>query len=244
TLTNNMRKIFSTALAFFLATSLFAQTDTAGRVLRPARVPSSDHFMIQLGSAIWLNKPDSIRTAGLPRTVNIYVMLAFPFKTNPNMSVAIGPGISNDNMFFNRTNIGIKENTPAIRFQNAADTNAFKKYKLSTVFAEAPIELRYSSNPGDNAKSIKAAVGVKVGTLLSAWVKGKELQNRSGNAIGDYTMKEKSKKFFNTTRLSLTGRVGYGHFSLFASYAVTPLFKEGLGPKIQPMAVGLAISGL
>jgi hypothetical protein len=88
------------------------------------------------------------------------------------------------------------------------------------------------------------ALGAKVGTMLAAWTKGKNLQNNQGNTIGDYTEKQKSKRYFNTTRLSVLGRVGYGHFSLFATYALTPLLREGVGPKMNAMSIGLTLSGL
>ena len=40
------------------------------------------------------------------------------------------------------------------------------------------------------------------------------------------------------------GRLGFGHFTLYGSYAITPLFKEGNGPDINPLTVGLNLSGL
>jgi hypothetical protein len=80
--------------------------------------------------------------------------------------------------------------------------------------------------------------------MLSAWTKGKTLQNKSGTTINDYIVKEKSKHYFNSTRFSLTGRIGYGHFTAFGSYALTPIFKEGVGPKMNTLSVGLTLSGL
>jgi hypothetical protein len=62
--------------------------------------------------------------------------------------------------------------------------------------------------------------------------------------VNDYIEKQKSKRYFNSTRLSLTGRVGYGNFSLFTSYALTPVFREGVGPKMNTLSVGLTLSGL
>ena len=79
---------------------------------------------------------------------------------------------------------------------------------------------------------------------MNAHTKGKELQDKNGNTITNYILKENSKRYFNTNRISLTGRIGYGHFSLFTSYQMTPLFKEGVAPTIRPMTIGLTISGL
>jgi hypothetical protein len=224
----------------------FAQTDTSrnARLLSPMQIPSSDHFMIQIGGATWQNRPDSITTKGLSRTFNMYVMLDFPFKTNPHFSVALGPGIATDHIFLDNRRAEITGTTTNLLFRNVADTNHFKKFKVSTAFLEVPVELRFSSNPEMNGKSVKIALGAKVGTMLSAWTKGTTLQNKSGSTVNDYTEKLKSKRYFNTTRLSLTGRIGYGHFSLFTSYALTPVFKEGVGPKVNTLSVGLTLSGL
>jgi hypothetical protein len=75
-------------------------------------------------------------------------------------------------------------------------------------------------------------------------VKGKDLVDKNGASVLDYTAKEKSKRFFNTNRLSVMGRIGYGNFSIFSSYTINTLFKEGVGPTVRPWSIGLTLSGL
>ena len=242
-----MRRVLFTGLFIFFAGILFAQSDSTVKrnVLSPKMAPrSNDHFMLQLGYTTWANQPDSINTDGIPRTFNAYFLLDFPFKTNPHWSAAIGAGIGTDNIFFDKTNVGIKDLSTTIRFQNLSDTNSFKKYKLATSYLEAPVELRYRTKPEDDRRSVKVAIGVKVGVLLNAHTKGKTLENKTGNTVNDYKVKEYSKKFFNKNRLAATARLGYGHFSLFGTYQITTLFKEGLGPDVRPLTVGLTLSGL
>lgn len=242
-----MRLTFLLALSLLATTFVSAQEDSTIKkeILDTKFKPrSGDHFLIQLGYTMWDGKPDSIKTGGFPRSVNVYLMMDFPFKTNPKWSAAIGAGIGTDNMFFEKMNVGIKENTNTLQFTNLKDTNYFKKYKLATAYLEAPVELRFSSNPNDSRKSVKFAIGAKVGMLLAAHVKGKELVNRGGTTINDYKMKEYSKSFFNKNRLAATARLGYSSFSLFGSYAITPLIKEGQGPEIRPVTIGLTLSGL
>lgn len=242
-----MRRIGITFFALCFAGFVFAQSDTLIKRKTETKANefhANDHFMLQLGYTSWIGKPDSIKTNGLPRTFNFYIMLAFPFKTDPHWSVALGPGIATDNIYFSKTYVGIKDATPTLRFQNLTDTNHFKKYKLATAYLEAPVELRYSFNPNNDKSSVKLAVGAKIGTLLNAHVKGTLLQDKNGKTLGTYIQKENSKNFFNKTRLSLMGRIGYGHFSLFASYAVTPVFKDGFGPVVRPLTIGLTLSGL
>ncbi|MER3465424.1 MAG: hypothetical protein C4329_14470 [Chitinophagaceae bacterium] len=246
-----MRKVFLSALALVLAGAAMAQTNTTSVTspntpsVRVSSLPrGNDHIMLQLGYLSWTGKPDSINTGGLPRTFNMYVMFAFPFKTNPHFSSAIGLGFGSDNMYFDNTYVDLKSTAAKLPFSNVADTNHYKKFKVNTAYLEVPVELRFTSNPDDDSKSIKAAIGVKAGLLLSAHSKGKDLQNKNGTIINSYTEKESSKRFFNSNRLSVTARVGIGHFSLFGSYAVTPLLKDGVGPVIRPMTIGLNVSGL
>ena len=205
---------------------------------------SNDHFLIQFGITNWAGKPDSITTGGFSKSFNVYFMFDFPFKTNPKLSVGIGPGISSDHILFEKTYVGIKDATSTLRFIDQSDTNHFKKTKLNTTYLEAPVELRYMSNPMNPGGSFKFAIGAKVGTMLKAHTRNKDLENKNGNVLNSFTLKEASKRFFNTTRLIGTARVGIGHFTLYGSYQVTTLFKEGVAAEIRPYSIGLTVSGL
>ena len=207
---------------------------------------SNDHFLIQVGKDSWAKSPDSIDMKSLSRSFAVYLMMDFPFKTNPHLSVALGLGISSSNIYFKDTYIDIsgKNNSQVVRFQNVKDTTHFKKFKLQTAFLEIPLEFRYSSNPENPNKSWKGAIGAKIGTMLSAHTKGKNLLNGSDQNINSFTQKEKSKRYFNKTRFAVTGRIGYGSLSLFTAWQVNSYFKEGLGPDVRPYTIGLTISGL
>lgn len=205
----------------------------------------SDHFLIQFGSDSWVSKPDSARTNG-GRHFNFYIMTDKPFKTNPKFSVAYGLGIGSSNIYFDKTFVDITSSAKYLQFRNQDATNHFKKFKLTEIFLELPVELRFTANPENSDKSWKFAIGAKVGTLLKAYTKGKDLQNPNGNTIygASYISKEFSKNYFNGTRLSFTGRVGYGNFSLSAAYVVTAALKTGFSPDLNTLSVGLTVSGL
>lgn len=241
-----MKKILSLAICTLLTASLFAQNNPEPvKKKEPINLSNraNDHFLVQLGYTGWAGIPDTINTAGLSKSINVYFMFDFPFKTNPKLSMAFGPGISSDHIVFTKTNVGIKDLTPAIRFTNASDTNHFKKTKLATVYFEAPIEFRYSADPM-TGKGLRTAIGIKVGTLLNAHTRNTKFQNRAGNAINDFTLKEASKNFFNKTRFSAMGRIGLGHISLYGSYQLGPLFKDGQGPEVRPYSIGITLSGI
>jgi hypothetical protein len=231
---------------------LFAQrsTDTTSyhkdRLSVKVSDRGSDHLLIQYGYDGWAGTPDSIRTKGFSRHFNVYFMLDKPFKTSPKMSLAYGVGIGSSNMFFNNTYIDLKSTGSTLPFNNVDSTNHFKKYKLTTIYAEIPVELRFSSNPNQPNSSFKFALGAKIGTMIKAFTKGKDLVNKGGASVYDskYIVKESDKKFFNGTKLALTARMGYGIWSLHADYQVTQLIKENAGPQIRPYSIGLTISGL
>lgn len=220
-------------------------TTTRKTIPIPGTLPrSADHFLFQLGYTSWQGAPDSIKTGGLPRTFNAYLMYDFPFKTNPHWSVALGAGIATDNIYFDKGSVEIAGTTANLAFRDLSDTSHFKKYKLATAYAEAPVELRFSTKPDDSRRSVKVALGVKAGLLLNAHTKGNIFQDKSGTTLNDYKEKIFSKRYFNKQRIAATARLGFGHFSLFGSYQLTPLFKEGVAPTIRPFTIGLTLSGL
>jgi hypothetical protein len=204
--------------------------------------------MFQFGYDGWVGTPDSINTSGMGRFLNFYLMLDMPFKTDPRWSVGIGAGIGSSSIFFDKTVIDLKGavNGSQVSFLNAEQQNHFKKYKLATVWAEAPIELRHISNPLNSDKSFKWAIGAKVGTMISGYTKGKDLQNKDGQSLygNKYIEKEKDRKFLNNLRLAPTVRIGLGNFTLYGAYQITSLFREGQGPEVRPWSVGLCLSGL
>ena len=243
-----MKRTLTLLILLVTANVLFAQDTTTSSI--PVKVSiserGSDHLLIQYGYTGWSGTPDSIRTKGFSRHFNVYFLFDKPFKTNPKMSVAYGVGIGSDNMFFNNTYVDIKSTNATLPFNNVDSANHFDKFKLTTIYVEAPVEVRFTSNPNDPKKGLKLAVGAKVGTMLKAFTKGKNLVNKSGQTVyGEkYIVKESEKHFFNGTKFSITGRIGYGPFSLHGAYQVTQLLKENVGPEIHPIQIGLTISGL
>ena len=239
-----MKKIVASVLGFCLCTMAFSQTNPDWKKKKLDR--SADHLMVQLTFDAWGGAPDSIknRMGGLSRGAGIAFMLDKPFKSDPRWSIAFGLGINASNIFFKKTSVDVKVNSIKLPFRNLDTLDHFKKYKLVTAFVEVPIELRYVFSPEKEDKSLKVAIGAKIGLLLDAHTKGKTLQNKSGATINSYKLKEKENTFFNSSRIVATARVGLGHFSLIANYQITSLIKDVAGPSIRPYQIGLCISGL
>ncbi len=240
-----MKKILPLLILSFLSLASLAQNEPEKKKKQPVDMSNrpNDHFLIQFGVANWSGLPDTINKQGFSKSFNAYFMFDFPFKTNPKLSMAFGPGISTDHIVFTKTYIGIKDLTTDIHFTNVSDTNHYKKTKLATAYLEAPIEFRYSAEPL-TGKGLKFAIGIKVGTLLNAHTRSTKYENKTGGALNSYTLKESSKRFFNKSRICAQGRVGWGHLSLYGCYELTPLFRDGAGPVVRPYSIGLTLSGL
>lgn len=207
-----------------------------------------DHLIFQFGYLMWLNNPDSIATKGFANTVSVYFSFDFPFKVDPRFSVGLGAGVGTDNMFFDKgagRNLNIINNSAITFAKNSGkDTaNTYKSMKLSTSYLEAPVELRFMSDPVHPNKSLKFALGVKVGTLINANDKTKF--TRDANGFTGYTLKEKGRKHFENLRLAATARIGFGNFAIFGQYQLNDFIKEGRGPnQIRPFTFGLTLTGL
>ena len=202
-----MKKHFVTAIAFLATTAAFAQNKdsvvTSSIVKKPVSATppakpvkkdwskldltkrANDHFMFQLGYDNWAAKPDSIHISGFNRSANFYFMFDFPFKTDPRLSIGAGLGIGTSNIFFHQQEVLVAAyNNTTLAFPDESGGNHFKKYKLVTTYLEAPVELRFAMDPEHMDKSWKFAVGVKIGLMLSAYTKGKDLQSPTGQTLG------------------------------------------------------------
>jgi len=143
-----MKKLIYLSLLLLLGTAVIGQEksssskpkiDLSGR--------PNDHLLLQFGLAQWTGVPDTIAMGGFSKTLNVYLMMDFPFKNNPKLSVGIGVGLGSDHLMFSKVNIGLKDGGNKLPFTNVRDTNHFKKTKLATNYVEAPLELRYAANP-------------------------------------------------------------------------------------------------
>ena len=246
-----MKKVILSAVSIlFLSMFLNAQTAaTTGSKKLDLTGRPADHLMFQFGADTWTNTPDSVNLGGgLSRHFNLYFMYDKPFTTNPKYSVAFGAGVGTSNIFFdNRTYVDVKSTSNTLPFRKIdATSNHFSKFKVTTVYFEIPVELRYFSNPAHPGKSWKAAAGLKLGTLLKSYSKGKNMVNSNGNSINGkaYIQKDQNKRFFNATDIALTGRAGYGIFSLDLGYQVNGVLRDGYGPLMNKFSVGFTISGL
>jgi len=249
-----MKKVI-TITASFLLFGLFAQAQTPTVKAKDwsklnLTNRAADHLLIQWGSDFLLRgNADSIKTGGgFSRHFNIYFMYDRPFKSDPHYSAAFGAGIGTSNVFFDdRTLVDVKSTANSLPFRKLDSLSSrFSKSKVTTIYVQLPVELRYYTNPETPSKSWKYAAGLKVGTLLKSYTKSKNYINGAGNSVygKSYVEKRIGNRFFGATNIELTGRVGYGMISFDMGYQVTGVLRDGFGPVMNKVSAGITISGL
>lgn len=198
--------------------------------------PSRDFVMIKLTNSAWTNTPDSIHTKGIGKGFAFDIMYDFPVKKSKHFSVGVGLGINAQNVYFDKQSINFKDTGSQVVFKTNAD---YKRYKFTTTRLEMPIEIRFFGNNQNRNRGFKAAIGANIGLILNAHTKG--TSGSGGSKINDKVV---SKRFMQQWNFAPTFRIGYGNITLYASYSLTPVFKDGAGPLVTPYSFGLCISGL
>lgn len=194
-------------------------------------------FTLEIGLNRALNPPENFRT-GLwgTRTLNVYYQYEMRILKS-KFSFVPGIGLSLERFKFREGQIlgfprvdNIYTNPVATRDSlqiftlGQHQTPGFKKSQLITNYIDVPLELRYTLNPDDPARSFKVSVGARIGYLYDAYTKIKYRQDGEIRQLKD-------KQNFNLTRFryGVFGKIGFGSFSLFGYYNLTPLFKENEG---------------
>lgn len=233
-----MTKYILAAILLIGLHSTASAQEESNQAKKAYSMPSRDYVMIQIGTEQWTNTPDSIKMTTLGRVFNAYLCYDFPIAKS-NFSFAAGVGMGTSNIYFKNQILNISDTTPAIQFLPES-TPAYKKYKLTTAYVEAPFELRFFGNKENRNVGFKAAIGLRVGALISSHTKGKYTLNNK--PIIDKVV---TKRYIETWRYAATLRLGYGNFSIYGAYNISNLFRVNSGPEnIRPVQVGITLSGL
>lgn len=243
-----MRKFFVIAAVFsFLSLGAWSQNTAPGikfssttrDTLPQIKKPGRDFLMLQFGYTNWLNQPDSVKTKPFAYTFNIFMCYDFPI-AKTKLSFAAGLGVSTTSVYLKNQTLAISDTGTAGNDATfVTDAVGYKRYKFNTAYLTAPFELRYYSNTNNRNKGFKAAAGLQIGTLLGGHTKGQ--RSVSGSIIKE---KQNTKRYLSPWNFSATARLGWGNFSVFGSYNLTNVFKDGAGPGLTPMSVGICLTGL
>lgn len=147
--------------------------------------------------------------------------------------LSTGLGVEFNKYDLDRTYDVISTKDTTYGIQNT--TKSFEKNIFKSTVINLPIFLE--TNIGkDAAHSFHLAVGVQGSYRLGS--KSKQVYTEDGK---DYKVKNRNDHNMNDFRFNAVARIGYGHYSLFAAYSLTPMFEKDKGPELYPFTVGISV---
>jgi len=227
-----VKKILVFTLSFItVSLSLLAQdaTTTTPTVAKSshARPNIPGTFVLELGLNRIINPTDKFDIGFWgSRAMNIYYqydmrILKSKFSFHP------GIGFGLERYKFKNSYAVAYDNSNVLSMQSAKDLDFsnLKKSQLITNYLDIPLELRFSTNPEDPARSFKVSIGVRGGYLFNAHTK---LKHKEDGVM----IKEKENRDFslNKFRYGVFAKIGGGNFSFFGYYNLSTLFKTGQSP--------------
>ncbi|RYD77793.1 MAG: hypothetical protein EOP53_12390, partial [Sphingobacteriales bacterium] len=126
-----------------------------------------------------------------------------------------------------------------------ADTNRFayiespyklEKNKLSAQYLTLPVMLQFETKPMRPNQSFKIGVGGWAGFLVNSYTKQKSEERGKQHLHDNFSL--------NTLNYGVRGQIGYGMFTLYSQYSLSPLFKKNVGaPELNPITFGIVLNG-
>ena len=115
------------------------------------------------------------------------------------------------------------------------DPNGLKKSKLTVTYLTAPLMLEIKTPLKMGSSRLYIAGGVIGGLHIGPHTKYKYRNDKEKN---------KGNFHLNSFKYDITGRLGFGDFCVFANYSMTSLFKDGKGPELFPLMVGISFPNI
>ncbi|MEX0811576.1 MAG: porin family protein [Chitinophagales bacterium] len=231
----------------------FAQEDTAEDDFSKSKekaqttineTASRDRVVVELTFDNWFHNVDSLQTKWHSLGFNFHFMYDMIIKKS-RFSFAPGIGIGTSHIY-NNSEIVKTDSTSFFRPIGDGDQKGgytmdeLKGNKLTLVYLDVPLELRYRAKPNNNNKAFKMAIGVKGSVLVQSHTK-----TRFTDSFGDTKkIKDINQKDLLKFRAAATFRIGYGPFNVLAVYNLTNLFKKDRGPIVTPFSLGISFNGL
>lgn len=154
----------------------------------------------------------------------------FTFSDNNNIiGIVTGLGLSFMDFRFNEPVTITNENNLIVPQQ--LDPIGLKKSKLNVSYITVPLMLQIKTPFQLNRSHLYIAGGVIGGVNIGSHTK---IKHETGK------VKERGNFNINEFKYDLTARIGFRDICFFANYSMTPLFKEGEGPELYPLTIGIS----
>ena len=156
------------------------------------------------------------------------------------MMFTTGIGLTINNYRFNSDQT-LRSDTNRVAVDYDHDKNgkkiAYEKNKLLVAYFTVPLLLQFNTKQ-ESHNSFHIAVGLLCSYKFNSHLK--LVYNVDGT-------REKTKRHddynIDPFRYDATVRLGYDHYTIYASYALSELFKTNRGPEVHPFQFGISLSG-
>ena len=118
---------------------------------------------------------------------------------------------------------------------DTTNTFNYKKNRLKTTFVNVPLLLEFNTNKNPK-KAFHIAIGAIGGYKLGS--RTRQVVEQNGNTI---RLIKKDNYNINPFRVNAHASIGYRNFTVYADYAITPLFENGKGPELYPFTIGVKL---
>ncbi len=155
--------------------------------------------------------------------------------TKHSLGIATGAGIHWNSMNLEQ-DINLYEGEDGVMAAELINNELLemKKNKLNVAYIKVPVILEYQVP----VKNRKLYVNAGIFGSIRAWSKQKQVYFIDGTKYKDKKVDDFQLASF---RYGFSAGAGYGDVGLFVEYSMVPLFKDGSGPEMYPIMVGLRL---
>lgn len=172
---------------------------------------------------------DNFKLRSINQGVSVYSMFNFPIAESKH-TASVGLGVTSHNYYMKGTYLQTPYNDVA-EFANVIYD--YKRSKINVNYLDIPIEVSFRI-----ADKFKVSAGFKFGIMLSG--KSKYI----GELYDDdktYYVKLCRIKNLEKYVYSATLRIAYRSFYIFGAYQFSDTYKNGTGPEIKPLSIGIGV---
>lgn len=118
---------------------------------------------------------------------------------------------------------------------DSTNTFSYQKNRLKSTFINVPVLLEFNTHKNPK-KAFHIAFGVIGGYKLGS--RTRQIVEQNGRTI-KYVKKDDYN--LNPFRVNAHASIGYHNLTIYADYALTPLFENGKGPELYPFTIGVKL---
>ena len=174
-------------------------------------------------------KYDNFDLRAINQGVSVYSMFNFKFENTPH-SASVGVGYTGHNYYMKGTYL----RRPYYDVTEFAQVpHEYKRSKINTNYVDIPMEFSFVIKD-----QFKISAGFKFGILTTGKSKYVgELYNDAKTYRVKYCRINNLEKYV----YSVTFRFAYRSVHFFAAYQFSDTFKNGTGPEIKPISIGIGV---